>query len=49
MIISDMHYNAQLPDGNSYDAKAENRKFPVGSWVLRYYPPAAPVCEYSGI
>ena len=24
-----------------YDAKAVNRKFPVGSWVLRYYPPAA--------
>ena len=24
-----------------YDTKAENRKFPVGSWVLRYYPPAA--------
>ena len=24
-----------------YDIKAVNRKFPVGSWVLRYYPPAA--------
>ena len=24
-----------------YDVKAMNRKFPVGSWVLRYYPPAA--------
>ena len=24
-----------------YDTKAANRKFPVGSWVLRYYPPAA--------
>ena len=24
-----------------YDTKAVNRKFPVGSWVLRYYPPAA--------
>ena len=24
-----------------YDVKAVNRKFPVGSWVLRYYPPAA--------
>ena len=24
-----------------YDRKAVNRKFPVGSWVLRYYPPAA--------
>ena len=23
-----------------YDVKAVNRKFPVGSWVLRYYPPA---------
>ena len=23
-----------------YDTKAVNRKFPVGSWVLRYYPPA---------
>ena len=23
------------------DTKAVNRKFPVGSWVLRYYPPAA--------
>ena len=23
------------------DVKAVNRKFPVGSWVLRYYPPAA--------
>ena len=22
-----------------YDTKAVNRKFPVGSWVLRYYPP----------
>ena len=22
-----------------YDVKAVNRKFPVGSWVLRYYPP----------
>ena len=24
-----------------YDTKAVNRKFPLGSWVLRYYPPAA--------
>ena len=24
-----------------HDIKAVNRKFPVGSWVLRYYPPAA--------
>ena len=24
-----------------YDVKAVNRKFPVGSWVLRYYPRAA--------
>ena len=24
-----------------YDTKAVNRKLPVGSWVLRYYPPAA--------
>ena len=24
-----------------YDVKAVNRKFPVGPWVLRYYPPAA--------
>ena len=24
-----------------YDVKAVNRKVPVGSWVLRYYPPAA--------
>ena len=24
-----------------YDTRAVNRKFPVGSWVLRYYPPAA--------
>ena len=24
-----------------HDVKAVNRKFPVGSWVLRYYPPAA--------
>ena len=24
-----------------YDVKAVNRNFPVGSWVLRYYPPAA--------
>ena len=24
-----------------YDVKAVNRKFPVGSWVLRYYPPVA--------
>ena len=24
-----------------YDVKAVNRKFPVGSWVLWYYPPAA--------
>ena len=24
-----------------YDVKAVNRKFPVRSWVLRYYPPAA--------
>ena len=24
-----------------YDVKAVNRKFPLGSWVLRYYPPAA--------
>ena len=24
-----------------YDIKAVNRKFRVGSWVLRYYPPAA--------
>ena len=24
-----------------YDIKAVNRKFPVGLWVLRYYPPAA--------
>ena len=25
-----------------YDVKAVNRKFPVGSWVLRYYPPPPP-------
>ena len=24
-----------------YDVKPVNRKFPVGSWVLRYYPPVA--------
>ena len=24
-----------------YDVKAVNRKFPIGSWVLRNYPPAA--------
>ena len=24
-----------------YDTKAVNRKFPIGSWVLQYYPPAA--------
>ena len=24
-----------------YDVKAVNRKFPIGSWVLRYCPPAA--------
>ena len=24
-----------------YDVKPVNRKFPVGSWVLRYYPPEA--------
>ena len=24
-----------------YDVKAVNCKFPVGSWVLRYYPPVA--------
>ena len=24
-----------------YDTKAVNRKFPIGSWVLWYYPPAA--------
>ena len=24
-----------------YETKAVNRKFPVGSWVLRYYPPTA--------
>ena len=24
-----------------YDVKAINRKFPIGSWVLRNYPPAA--------
>ena len=24
-----------------YDVKAVNRKFPVGLWVLHYYPPAA--------
>ena len=24
-----------------YDTKAVNQKFPVGSWVLHYYPPAA--------
>ena len=24
-----------------YDVKAVNSKFPVGSWVLRYYPPAS--------
>ena len=24
-----------------YNTKAVDRKFPVGSWVLRYYPPAA--------
>ena len=24
-----------------YDVKAVNRKFPIGSWVLRFYPPAA--------
>ena len=25
-----------------YDTKAVNRKFPIGSWVLRYYPPPPP-------
>ena len=24
-----------------YDVEAANHKFPIGSWVLRYYPPAA--------
>ena len=24
-----------------YDVKAVNRKFPIGSWCLRYYPPVA--------
>ena len=24
-----------------HDIKAVNRKFPIGSWVLRYYPPVA--------
>ena len=24
-----------------YDVKAVNRMFPVGSWVLRFYPPTA--------
>ena len=24
-----------------YEVKAMKRKFPVGSWVLRYYPPVA--------
>ena len=29
------------PRKRLYDTKAVNRKFPVGSWVLRYYPLAA--------
>ena len=36
-----LHRTAARPK-RLYDVKAVNRKFPVGSWVLRYYPPAAP-------
>ena len=31
------------PQKRLYDTKAVNRKFPVGSWVLRYYPPETTV------
>ena len=30
-----------------YDTKAVNRKFPVGSWVLRYYPPPPPADQHK--
>ena len=35
------HVRESLHRKRLYDTKAVNRKFPVGSWVLRYYPPAA--------
>ena len=42
MIMSENHYvEKRLAGKRLYDTKAVNRKFPAGSWVLRYYPPAA--------
>ena len=42
MIMSENRYTEQQPAGNGlYDIKEVNRKFPIGLWVLRYYPPAA--------
>ena len=43
MTTLDIRYIVRPPGGNAYiyDVKAVNRKFPVGSWILRYYPPAA--------
>ena len=36
-ITFENHCTGRRPDVNGY-VKAVNRKFPVGSWVLRYYP-----------
>ena len=42
VITFENHYIGQWPRRKRlYDIKAVNRKFPVGSWVLRYYPPAS--------
>ena len=42
MTTSGNHLIRQRPAGKRLnDTKVVNRKFPVGSWVLRYYPPAA--------
>ena len=43
LIITSGNHCIGLPPcvNDDTDVKAVNRKFPIGSWVLRYYPPAA--------
>ena len=39
--VRESHHRMAARRKRLYDTKAVNRKFPIGSWVLRYYPPAA--------
>ena len=41
MTMCKTHLIGQRLTGNDCMTQSSNRKFPMGSWVLRYYPPAA--------